>query len=331
MVYLDDIIIYSTDINSHFKTLREVLEKLRNAGLKIKVKKCQFLKKSLEYLGHVVTEEGIKMQEGKIKSICDYPAPTTVKGVRRFLGMAGYYRPFIQNSSTVAKPLTELTKKDVNFKWTKVEQSSFDMLKVKLTEQPVLVYPDFTKEFYIACDASSTGLGAVLLQKYQTRMRAVHYASRVLNSAERNYSTTEKECLAVYWALKKFRHLILGYQVKVLTDHKPICDLFKKRAFTNNQKFNRWFVSVLEFSHDFKHIPGKWNTIADGLSRSHEENEKMISTRSFCFSCQVVDLDMEMVRKEQLKEKSLKSMIHTLSKNRDVKSDCELINGVLYR
>ena len=117
-------------------------------------------------------------------------------------------------------------------------------MKRRLTENPVLVYPDFNKEFYIACDASGMGLGAVLLQKGKTRMRAVYYASRVLNSAKPNYSTTEKECLVVYWALKKFRHLILGHWVNVLTDHKPIGDLFKKRAFTNNQKFNRWFVSV---------------------------------------------------------------------------------------
>ena len=140
-------------------------------------------------------------------------------------------------------------------------------MKRRLTENPVLVYPDFNKEFYIACDASGTGLGAVLLQKGKTRMRAVYYASRVLNSAEKNYSMTERECLAVYWALKKFRHLILGHCVNVLIDHKPICDLFKKRAFTNNQKFKRWFVSIVEFSPEFQHIPGKWDTIADGLSR----------------------------------------------------------------
>ena len=114
-------------------------------------------------------------------------------------------------------------------------------------------------------------------------MRAVYYASRVLNNAECNYSTPERECLVVSWALKKFRHLILAQKANVLADHKPICDLFKKRAFTNNQKFNRWFISVLEFAPDFKHIPGKWNTIADGLSCSQEDNEKMITTWSFCF------------------------------------------------
>ena len=116
----------------------------------------------------------------------------------------------------------------------------------------------------------------------------------------------------VYWALKKFRHLVLGHKVDVLTDHKPICDLFKKRAFTNNQKFNRWFVSVFEFSPEFRHIRGKWNTIADGLSRSQEDNVKMVTTRSFYFSCQVVDLDSDRVREEQEKDEVIQKIIYDL-------------------
>lgn len=119
------------------------------------------------------------------------------------------------------------------------------------------MYPDLSKDFYIACYASSSGTGAVLLHKVKTRMKAVYYESRVLTPAERNYSTTKHECLEVYWALRKFRHIILGCKVNVLTDHMPICDMFKKRSFTNNLKFNRWFISVLEFNPDFKHIPGK--------------------------------------------------------------------------
>ena len=145
-------------------------------------------------------------------------------------------------------------------------------------------------------------------------MRAVYYANQVLNSAEQNYSATERECLAIYWALKTFKHLVLGYKINVLTNYKPICDLFKKRAFTNNQKFNRWFVSVLEFAPEFKHIPGRRNIIADGLSRSQEENEKMVTTRSFCFSCQVVDLDLEMVRNEQEKDENVRQIVQALSK-----------------
>ena len=131
-------------------------------------------------------------------------------------------------------------------------------------------------------DASSTELGAVLLQKLRNRMKTVYYASQVLNSAKRNYSTTERECLSVCWALNKFKHLMVSHKVNVLTDHKPICDLCKKSAFTSNQKFNRCFISVLKFDPEFKHIPGNWNTIADGLSRPQEDNEKIITTQLFC-------------------------------------------------
>ena len=143
-------------------------------------------------------------------------------------------------------------------------------------------------------------------------MRAVYYASRVLTPAEHNYSTTECECLAVYWALRKFRHLILGYKIHVLTDHKPICDMFKRRSFTNNLKFNRWFISVLEFNPDFRYIPGKWNTIADCLSRSQEDNQKVQTTRSFCFTCEIVDLDLGLVKTEQEKDESIKCIADDL-------------------
>ena len=155
-IYLDNIIIFSKSIQSHFRTLELVLTRLQQAGMKIKISKCQFLKKSLEFLGHVVTSEGIKMQEGKIESIKRYPAPQNVKGVRRFLGMVGYYRPFIQNFASIARPLTDLLKNDCTFRWSDEEQSAFENLKRRLTENPVLVYPDFNKEFYIACDVSAT-------------------------------------------------------------------------------------------------------------------------------------------------------------------------------
>ena len=162
-------------------------------------------------------------------------------------------------------------------------------------------------------------------------MIAVYFASRVLTPAEQNYSTTKRECLAVYWALRKFRHLILGYKVHILTDHKPICDLFKKRSFTSNLKFNRWFISVLEFNPEFRYIPGKWNTMADGLSRSHEDKNKIQTTRSFCFSCEVVDLDLDMVKSEQMKDDNTKCIINDLLQDENLRPGFELINGILYK
>ena len=271
------------------------------------------------------------MQAGKIKAIMEYPAPTNIKAVRRFLGMIGYYRPFIMNFAAKAYPITNLLKQENKFEWKKEQQESFEMLKKYLMKDPVLVYPDFTKEFYLACDASSTGLGAVLLQKHKCRMRVISYASRVLNPTEQRYSVTEKECLGVVWGLRKYRHLILGYKVHILTDHKPILDLFKKRDFINNQKFNRWFLSILEYGPEFKYIPGKSNTLADGLSRAFEDEEKDKIKKLECFTCQVVDLSLDLVKEEQQKDPEIREIMGNILQDESSKPDFQIIEGILYK
>ena len=331
LVYLDDVIIFSENEDDHLKTLRTVLERFKMAGLKIKVRKCQFLKSELDYLGHTINEEGIKMQEGKIRSILNYPAPTNEKGIRRFIGMIGYYRPFIKNFSTIAAPLTNLLKKEKEFVWGTEQQLAFERLRGKLIEKPILVYPDFTKDFYLATDASGTGLGAVLLQKHKTRMRVISYGSRVLNETEKRYSTTERECLALVWGLKKYKHLILGYKVHVLTDHKPLLDLFKKREFINNSKFNRWFLSVLEFNPQIKYIPGSSNTLADGLSRSYEDFESKVIDKKFCFTCQKVELDLLKVKEEQENDPEINTIKRDISQDENNRPDFLLINDVVYK
>ena len=331
MIYIDDIIIFNEDLETHLQTLKDVLDRLQKAGLKLKVKKCQFLSRELEYLGHKLNSEGLQMQEGKIKAILDYPAPTTIKALRRFLGMIGYYRPFIQNFATKAYPLTNLLKQENDFEWNNEQQQAFESLKECLMKDPILVYPNFQKDFYLACDASGTGLGAVLLQKNKCRMRVISYASRVLNVTEQRYSVTERECLALVWGLKKFRHLILGYKVHILTDHKPLLDLFKRRDFINNQKFNRWFISVLEYGPEFRYIPGKYNTLADGLSRSFEDDEKENVLTLECFTCQIVDLDMELVRREQQKDSQIKEILGDLILDENSRPDFKLIDGIVYK
>ena len=330
-VYLDDFIVFSENEYEHMKTLKIVLERFKMAGLKIKVRKCQFLKDELDYLGHTINKDGIKMQQGKIRSILDYPPPVNVKGIRRFIGMIGYYRPFIKNFSTIAAPLTDLLKQDKDFVWGTEQQGAFEQLRGKLIENPILVYPDFSKDFYLATDASGTGLGAVLLQKHRTRMRVISYGSRVLNETEKRYSTTERECLALVWGLKKYKHLILGYKVHVLTDHKPLLDLFKKREFINNSKFNRWFLSVLEFNPEIKYIPGSSNTLADGLSRSHEDIESKVVNKKFCFTCQKVELDLLKVSEEQGKDQEIRTIKGDILLDENSRPDFQLINDVVYK
>ena len=278
-----------------------VLRKLSEAGLKIKLKKCYFLRKKLDFLGHTITSEGVRMQDAKIKVIVEYPPPKNVKGLRRFLGIIGYYRSFVQGYASIAFPLTSLLKADADFVWGPEQDRAFRILKERLTQAPILIYPDFTKEFLIACDASNVGVGAVLLQRGDKRLMPISFASRVLNKAERNYSVTEKELLAVVWALKKFRHTVLGFPVQVITDHRPVVDLFKKRTFVQNAKFTCWYMCVLEFNPSFKYLPGRYNTIADGLSRISEDEDPVSDKEkvSYSFIAQKLDLDMECFRLEQ--------------------------------
>ena len=266
LVYLDDIIIMSPDISTHLIRLEHVLAKLSDANLKIKLSKCKFLQSRIKYLGHIVDERGISVDEQKTESIMNYPVPRTIAELRSFLGLAGFYRSFVQGFSKVAAPLTSLLKKDVPFLWEETQQTAFDMLKSNLVNAPILRFPDYAKPFTVATDASYSGLGAVLLQDYMGKQHPVAYASRTLTNAERNYSVTELEGLAVVWSLKHFRDFIYGYPVTVATDHRPLVGLFTNKTPTG--KFARWYLTVQEFKPLFKFVPGKYNVLADALSRN---------------------------------------------------------------
>ena len=198
--------------------------------------------------------------------------------------------------------------------------------KVAFDKSPILTYPDYSKEFFLACDASDVGIGAVLLQKGKERLMPIAYASRTLNPTERRYSVTEIESLAVIFGLKKFRHSILGFKIQVITDHKPILDLFKKRTFTNNQKFNRYFMSILEYSPSFRYIPGRFNTIADGLSRlSGDELANNVT-----FTVQIVDIDMDRIRIEQDKDERIRNIKAKLLLDPSSAKEYTLINDCVY-
>ena len=265
-VYLDDIIIVSKDMDSHLRQLDTVFTRLSEAGLKVKLSKCDFLKPRITFLGHVVDESGIHTSDDKVSAVRNFPVPRNSDHVRSFLGLAGYYRPFIQGFASIASPLTRLLKKDVTFTWEEAHQAAFDHLKEALTKAPVLSFPDYTLPFAIYTDASSHGVGAVLMQQAESsRPRVIAYASRVLNSAESKYSVTHQEALAVIWALKHWRDIIFGYRIVVHTDHLPVTQLFKVKNLSG--RLARWFLTIQEFAPEFKYVPGKANTVADALSR----------------------------------------------------------------
>jgi hypothetical protein len=222
LVYLADIICFSATMEEHARKLRDIFERLDQANFKIQPDKCVFATDTVEYLWHICTPLGVRPDPKKVKAIEDYPILITVHDIRGFIGLAGYYRRQVQNFAELAKPLTRLTTKDIPTEWTKECQQSFGKLKKNLSTEPLLIYPDFSQPFIVACDASTKALGAGLSQLRDGQERPVAYCSRQLNSAESKYSITELELLALLFALKEFRCYLYGRRFTIYTDHRAL-------------------------------------------------------------------------------------------------------------
>jgi hypothetical protein len=205
LVYLDDLLIFSETIEEHVRRMRLVFDRIRQVNFKLNITKCTFAVPEVVYLGHVVNKNGVAPDRGKLFVIKNFPKPRTVKEVRSFLGLSGYYRAFIQNYAAMSRPLTQLTKKDVPFVWSEGQQQSFEKLKAALTSQSVLAHPRFDQPFILSTDASDYAISAILSQLHGGKERPISFASRMLNAAERNYSTTEKELLAVVFGTQTHR------------------------------------------------------------------------------------------------------------------------------
>lgn len=266
LVYLDDIVIYSASLQEHNRRLKEVLQRIRFHNLRLQPDKCEFLRKEVTYLGHVITEAGIIPDPEKLKAVESFPSPQRIKDIQSFIGLAGYYRRFIKDFSKIAKPLTKLTKKGTKFEWTTEQQKAFDHLKEKLITAPILKYPNFNETFILTTDASDYALGAVLSQGVIGRDHPIAYASRVLSRAEQNYNTTERELLAIVWAVKHFRPYLYGTKFKIITDHKPLVWLFSVND--PGSRLIRWRLKLEEYDYEIIHKSGKYNTNADALSRN---------------------------------------------------------------
>ncbi|CAB0033381.1 unnamed protein product [Trichogramma brassicae] len=220
--YLDDIILVTETFEQHMVWLERVIRTLIDAKLVVNRDKCEFCCQSVKFLGYVLDSSGLRVDSDRVRPIYEYPAPKNVKQVRRLLGMVGWYSRFIKNEAEIKVPLSKLLRKDVTFVWGPEQEKAFEALKRCLSEAPVLVRPDFSKEFAIQTDASDYAVGAVLTQEYEDGEHPVYYVSRVLSRAEQRYTTTEKECLAVIWAIEKFRPYVEGSRFKVVTDHRAL-------------------------------------------------------------------------------------------------------------
>jgi hypothetical protein len=307
-VYIDDIIVHSETFEDHIRDLEEVFEKIRIANLKFGPEKCKFCFQEIKFLGHIIGKDGIKTDPAKIEKVKNYPRPVNITQLRGFLGLTKYYRKYIKDFAKIAKPLNDLTKgfkskpletregiktkrkkseKEKNREndefmnnWGEKQEAAFELLKEKLITAPILIYPNFEREFILYTDASNIALGAILHQKGDDgKEHVIAYENKTLNEAEQNYSTTELECLAVVWAIEKFDYYLEGNKFKVITDHIALKWLFNKAI--PKGRIGRWIARLQPYICNMEviHKSGKRHMNADALSRisfEQEINDKVI-------------------------------------------------------
>lgn len=265
-VYMDDIVIYARSIKEHEVKFERLMKRLKEANLKLQPDKCEFLRQEVAYLGHIICADGVRPDPDKIKSIMRFPRPKNPKNIKQFLGLSGYYRRFIPNFSKIAKPLTDLLKKDRMFTWLPKHEEAFDILKLSLCSEPVLQYPDFSRSFNLTTDASGHAVGGVLSQGNVGKDLPIAYTSRILNKAEQNYSTIEKECLAIVYCTNHFRPYLYGRKFIIITDHKPLVWLHSVKD--PSSRLWKWRNKLAEYDYEIRYKVGLSNRNADALSRN---------------------------------------------------------------
>lgn len=287
-LFLDDIIVFSETVEQHLERLGVVFQKLADAGLKLKPEKCCLMQRRVEYLGHVISEEGISASDQKVAAVRQWPVPQNRDELRRFLGFTGYMRKFVRNYARVVEPLNELLKGEPlrkrdrrkarakvdgvkPFVWEQSHENAFRLLIKTLTEAPVLAFADYDKEFVLQTDASASGLGAILYQEQEGHKRVIAYASRSVTQAESRYPAHKLEMLALKWAIcDKFRDYLLGSKFMVETDNNPLTYLFTTAKL--DACGHRWVSELSMFDFKISYRPGRTNVVADSLSRMHSSS-----------------------------------------------------------
>ncbi|RVW23234.1 Retrovirus-related Pol polyprotein from transposon opus [Vitis vinifera] len=270
--FMDDITIYGGTFEECLVNLETVLKRCIEKDLVLNWEKCHFMVHQGIVLGHIISEKGIEVDKAKVELIVKLPSPTTVKGVRQFLGHAGFYRRFTQDFSKLSKPLCELLAKDPKIVWDERCQKSFDQLKEFLTTAPIVRAPNWQLPFEVMCDASDFAIGAVLGQRGDGKPYVIYYASKTLNEAQRNYTTTEKELLAMVFALDKFRAYLVGSFIIFFTNHSALKYLLTKKDA--KARLIRWIILLQEFDLQFRDKKGVENVVADHLSSEWKAQDR---------------------------------------------------------
>lgn len=291
-VYMDDILIFTNSLEEHARVLEQVFQRLSFHGIEIALRKCKFVSKEVEYLGFLFTADGLKPQEKRVQAFLDIGLPKTLTEARSLISTFSFYRRFIKNFSKIAEPLIKLTKGHQIIKGKKISvvpdqkcAEALEKLKNIIKERVCLKYPDFSVPFVITSDASYTGLGAVLSQNDEKgNQRPLAFASRTLTLSETRYPVVELECLGIIFALKQFRHIVLGYQIELITDHLPLVYLFKHAD--PSSRLYRYQLALLEYNIiGLHHLAGKENKVCDYLSRwSFQEDSDLGPVVSFALT-----------------------------------------------
>ncbi|UYV79989.1 K02A2.6-like [Cordylochernes scorpioides] len=318
LCYLDDIVVYGSTFKEHLTRLYKVLRCIKQAGLCLNYKKCHFASRQITILGHVVNEFGTQPDPEKVKAIVHFPKPRNISETRSFLGLSSYYRRFIKSYANKSRPLNSLLKKDEKFIWGEEQDESFRILKQELGSSPVLGHFIEGAETHVHTDASGYGLGAVLVQIQNDAERPIAYASRTLTKAEKNYSTTEKECLAVVWALGKFRPYLYGRPFTVVTDHHSLCWLVGLKDPSG--RLARWALKLQEYDINIVYKSGRKHKDADCLSRSPLADTAEIEGHI---------TSIQDIAEEQSKDAHLVGIREKLA-NENLKG-YQMIEGVLYK
>ena len=270
----DDIIIFGSTRSEHDKNLDACLKRIAAKGLRLNQSKCNFLSKKLSFFGQIFTKEGTRPDPKKINDLLHAPKPTNTHEVRSFLGMANYSSKYIQNFATITAPLRELTKKNVRFEWSEEHDDAFDTLKQTLTSAPCMSYFDKRNDTYVTVDASPVGISAILAQQPKhedgDHQQTIAYASRALTETEKRYSQTEKEALAIVWAVEHFHLFLFGSEFTLVTDHKPLEIIYGKRTAKTSARIERWVLRLQPYSFKIVYKSGGSNP-ADYLSRHPTE------------------------------------------------------------
>ncbi|GJU82254.1 putative reverse transcriptase domain-containing protein [Tanacetum coccineum] len=315
IVFIDDILIYSKSRKEHEGHLKLILNLLKKEELYAKFSKCEFWLSKVQFLGHVIDSEGIHVDPAKIEAIKDWASPKTPTEIRQFLGLAGYYRRFIEGFSKIARPMTKLTQKSMKFEWGEKAEAAFQLLKQKLCSAPILALPEGSENFVVYCDASHKGLGAVLMQ----REKVIAYASRQLKVHEKNYTTHDLELGAVVFALKMWRHYLYGTKCVVFTDHKSLQHILDQKELNMRQR--RWLELLSDYDCEIRYHPGKANVGADALSRKERSNPlrvpALVMTIGLNLPKQILSAQPETRMDENFINEDLRGMINKLEPRAD--------------